>query len=380
MPVKGHILFEMQNLAMTTHTSEIAKTPLMKLLFITIAGNSIGYGHLSRCLALADYAAQANQKVSFLLFGDDLAFARVRAAEHDGILKPISALTGESPQKMLKEVGLVDVALMDFSRLDLFNDLNDLREVLLGIRRAAKRVVLIDALGEQAFSEKITDLPIDILVSPYVGTNILKGGNWELLEGPGYAVLSSGYAELWPRIIRRKAKRILVSCGGSDPLNLSATVLDALQRIHERLDIRVIVGPLFEAQLIQMLRDAVSKSQHAVALIDSPSSLSEHMIWCDVAIATTGLIKYELAATGTPAVLVSIDKIHDLINRPFAMLGSSLDNGTEISPQLFATQVSELLADYKARVTMSEAGQKIVDGLGVRRLIKEVIKKDFHEK
>lgn len=352
----------------------------MNFLFITIAGHSVGYGHLSRCLALADCATQANQKVFFLLFGDDRAFARVGAAAHKGIVKPISALREESPQSLLKEVGLFDVALLDFSRLDVFNDSNELRKILFSIRDAARTIVLIDALGEQALSDKVVDMPIDILVSPYVGSNVLKNGNWDLLEGPSYAVLSSAYTESVPRIIKREAKRILVSCGGSDPQNLSVTVLDALHRISEPLDIRVIVGPLFEVQLIQALMDTASTSHHAVALVNSPSCLSEHMMWCDVAIATTGLVKYELAATGTPAVLVSIDTAHDLINKPFARLGSFLDVGTEIFSDLFAIQISELLADYKARESMSKAGQKVIDGLGAKRLIAEIINKGSYEK
>lgn len=352
----------------------IIETEQISLLFITVAGNAIGYGHLSRCLSLAEHAAKRNLSVSFLLFGDNDAFSRVKHAGFDCLLKPISALGSRFADTLLNHVDMIDVVVMDFSHQDVFPDLECAHQILKDIRSRARKIIVIDALGVQALATKMPDMPIDILVVPYVGATLPDNAPWQILEGPAYAVLSSAYAELHERIVRQDADRILVSCGGSDPKKLTALVLDGIGRISKTLKVRVIVGPLFDECIRAILKSAVSKSKHSIELVDSPTALAEHMMWCDLAIATTGLIKYELAATGTPGILISIDDIHDLINRPFANMGSALDLGVRAAPQLIADHVASLLDNHEARAAMAKFGRQMIDGKGTERLVAEIIK------
>lgn len=346
------------------------KRGTISALFITVAGNAMGYGHLSRCLSIAEQAVKERLTVSFLLFGENSASARVEQAGFSCLLKPISALNVAGlPQN---SDGLFDIVIVDFSHQNTFPDLNCARSVLVKISRLAKKVVMIDALGEQALVTKIPDMPIDILVVPYVDDGI-RHGNWRTLEGPMYAVLSSAYSNLQDRTVRHDADRILVSCGGSDPKKLTISVLEGIEQIQKKLEVRVVVGPLFDETIRAILGDFISNSKHLIRLVKSPTTLAEHMMWCDLAIATTGLIKYELAATGTPGILISIDEIHDMINQPFANKGSILDLGVTDSPQLIANHATDLLSNYDARVVMARVGHQMVDGNGTKRLVDEII-------
>lgn len=347
----------------------------VNLVFITIAGNAVGYGHLSRCLALAEYAGKMNWAVSFLLFGDNDAFLRVKHAGFDCSLEPLSLFgcKGELAE-VVKQINVADIAVVDFSHQAMFSHLEDVHQLFRCIRKQVRRIVVIDALGEQALAPQMPDMPIDILVAPYVGSTSSENPLWHYLEGPSYAILSSAYIDLPERIVREDANRILISCGGSDPRKLTALALNGIEEISKILEVRVIVGPLFSKNFKATLKGQASSSKHSIELIDSPATLAEHMIWCDLAIATTSLIKYELAATATPGVLISIDNVHELINRPFAVMETAIDLGIETTPQEIALHVESLLEDYEARASMAVAGRSIVDGNGARRLITEIMR------
>lgn len=136
---------------------------------------------------------------------------------------------------------------------------------------------------------------------------------------------------------------------------------------------RVVVGPLFGPDLTKALTTRAEEgSRHAIELLHAPDGLAEHMLWSDLTVAASGLIKYELAATSTPAVLISMDANHDIVNRPFACAGSVRDLGAEFDIQLLATTVSDLLGDPAARSAMADAGRRLVDGSGASRLIAEL--------
>jgi spore coat polysaccharide biosynthesis predicted glycosyltransferase SpsG len=288
---------------------------------------------------------------------------------------PISTLKNGWKSETLEKSNLCEIAVIDLSRFDLFDSLENVQKFLSTIRSMAQKVVLIDALGIEAFSKKALDLPIDMLVMPYVGADIDCNSKWEILQGSDYAILSSDYFNLPTRTIQKIANRILISCGGSDPKNFSIAVLEAIELIPEFLEVRIVIGPLFHENLFQELMIASSRSRHKISLIKSPNSLADHMIWSDIAIATTGLIKYELAATGTPAMLMSIDRTHELVNEPFSKIGSSVDIDINLSPRDIADRVLALMIDYNARVIMSDLGREKIDGLGASRLMNKILKK-----
>jgi UDP-2,4-diacetamido-2,4,6-trideoxy-beta-L-altropyranose hydrolase len=210
------------------------------------------------------------------------------------------------------------------------------------------------------------------VVIPYAGASTKKLNFLHVLAGPRYAILSTDYALQGERILRKKANRLLISCGGSDPKNLTLRILKGIKRVTERLDIRVICGPLFNSKLIGELRDLVKLSSHQIEVVNAPSTLVEHMIWCDVAIAASGLIKYELAATATPSILVSIDKSHDIINQAFTLIGSTVDLGCEFDSQTIAESLAMLLGNYDLRLAMSTAGRAAVDGHGAGRVVDDI--------
>lgn len=347
---------------------------MYRLLFVTIGENTVGYGHLSRCLSLAEYAAKQKLSISFLLFGDPDAYERVNCAGFNCVLEPISAIESRLMDSALSQIERPDVIVTDFSHPEVFRCMEDARKILDHVRCYAQKVIMIDGMGAQALATSMPNMPVDILVVPYVGAIIPSVMNCLTLVGAAYAVLAPPYQQLPERIVSEKPNRILVSCGGADSTRLTPLILEGLDGVSRYLDIRVIVGPLFDKDLKATVLNSVSASKHSVQLIDSPECLVNHMLWCDLAVTTSGLIKYELAATSTPGILISIDDIHDRVNQPFADSGAIVDLGTKITSQLIEYQVLKLLDNFEARVVMAQAGRRLIDGRGAERVINEIIR------
>jgi spore coat polysaccharide biosynthesis predicted glycosyltransferase SpsG len=136
------------------------------------------------------------------------------------------------------------------------------------------------------------------------------------------------------------------------------------------LAVRVVLGPGFSKDYRDRLKDLAQLADHKFEWLDAPTVLASAMLWCDVAVATSGVTKYELAATGTPAILLSPDAMHVEVNRPFAALGTCADLGLAkvVSPSVLAVEIAALLDDAERRKRMSRAGKLAVDGCGATRI------------
>ena len=336
----------------------------MKLLFCAIAGRGVGYGHLNRCLSIAECARIHGLEAVFLVLGEGAdivrrqGYAAIDAAWPSVILD--LSFVGEAART---------IAILDVAHPSVFSRLSDLDALLQTVGKLAHRLVAIDSLGHHSFAAALPAIPVDAVVIPYVGGAAFSGTSATMLVGPEYAVLSPDYANIPTRRINETAECVLVTFGGADSKSLTLVVLAALAQIRRKLIVRVVIGPLFSDPVTVMAQAQAGRLHHDVELVFSPHGLVEHMQWADIAVAASGLVKYELAATGTPGVLVSIDEAHDLANRPFARELLQRDLGVTTDPVLIGHAIEELLDSADKRRSMAEKGQQLIDGKGTERLI-----------
>lgn len=338
----------------------------------------IGYGHLKRCLIIAKRLRERGKEVFFLLVGDLVAAAEIKKTGFD--LSEMPKETSFSEQ--INAIELFDFKNIGITIVDIAHNraLQDSKGLELYLKTLTKKTftVFIDSFGVQSAREKIPKLFCDILVSAYVGEQkSMKQINHTELLGVDYFVLDTAYQNYRKKNIRKLAKRILITCGGSDPNSISSKILNALNSDKKIiLDIKVIVGPGFSPELNKTLLKLSENSPHSVDLVVSPEDLSSEMSWCDIAISTSGLTKYELAGTGTPAILMSIDSRHDAVNQYFISEKSAIDLGDvkDVSDVKLLNSVWMLLENENERARQSLVGQNLINGKGSDNLIEEILK------
>ncbi len=348
-------------------------------IFVRVdASRNIGTGHFFRTLALSDYMPDFNFQPHFIarsLPATCIEFIKLRNYQLTLIPK-IKSFQDEI--KYLKSLlnHKLSTLLLDISHEETISALKEFISYLFEAKTTFKLILIIDGLKRTALTN-YSNLPADIVVTPYFGAKSIspnKEKGFLHLAGPEFMIFHKNYLKFSPdkRIINSIASKLLVTFGGSDPKNLTLEVLTAFKSFTgQKLNIKIIVGPGFEPHQIQQISDASKKLEHKCKIIYSPESLYELLLWCDIAISTTGLTKYEMAMTGTPSILFSIDEDHDNSTKDFLNVHNVINLGVaaNFKGEKLISTIKSLLDDEKARKQMSHSGMQILDGYGAQRIL-----------
>ncbi|GAB4352945.1 MAG: hypothetical protein Kow00114_01860 [Kiloniellaceae bacterium] len=347
-----------------------------RLTFRTDAAGDIGFGHLRRCLTLAKIAAARGHAVTFLLSeaSDGTAAALLQGVAGIARVAGDGRPAAETAVLARRPAAPCDVLIADIAHGRVLAERAALPDYLRALHGKARGLAVLEGLGGDAITGEADGIA-ELIVTPYAFDPAAtpRPKTSRQLIGAGYAILDGAYAEATDsRPIAAQGRRVLVTTGGSDPAAVAPRVLAACEAVAAAaLEIRVVVGPYFAPALRAELARLAAASRHAVSLIESPDDLRAEMLWCDLAVSTSGLTKYELAATGTPAILLSHDAAHAHNNRAFAALGTAQDLGEAdaLSAAALSAAIARLLADRVARETMARRGRQTVDGQGAARIV-----------
>ncbi len=347
---------------------------ISRFAFRADLAEDIGTGHFKRCLTLAQALQKRGGQAVFAFRSCDGA----ACAELDRSNIPYFEISPDIGAE--REAGFVleaapfrpEAVVLDLANHRVFENPGSFTEVLIGYRMAGLRTLVIDGFREHALRGRVS-FSADFTVTPYIGAVVdgdpsqgihLAGAQYFIAQPELARFRRSRYASVGDR-------RVLLTCGGSDPLGFTPKLLAALDEIAPELEVVVVQGPSFSKNLVAEVETAVTVSKHEVRIERQPFGLGPLYAWCDAAIATSGLTKYELAATGTPAVLVSIDDVHADLVEDFTAAGMALDVGVGNlgSFQAAATKMQMLLEDPDTRRIMTRRGLDTFDGEGADRLL-----------
>ena len=335
----------------------------LDIIFLTIAGKSIGMGHLNRLRILQSIANEVELKTFLLQFVED---ADLNSSE--GVY-PIEDLFKEEQLDWKNYCRKFDAIVFDISHPRILANVSCFQQLFDWLNSNGLSVFIIDSPGEASLYIRLSKTEKFVFFMPYVGgsAGIPKANN--IFEGKEFAILGDEYGNLPDRIISQKANKILLTFGGSDPTELTLLGLDALQDVNINLELKVVIGHFYSNSLRAKIKNKVDSLEHPCLLIESISSLKELMLWCDVAVSASGLTKYELAVTGTPSIIISIDEFHHAMNRSFSALDTFIDLGVCRDSKLISNAIVMLIDNFNARKELSNNGINGIDGKGCLRII-----------
>jgi UDP-2,4-diacetamido-2,4,6-trideoxy-beta-L-altropyranose hydrolase len=305
---------------------------------VTTAGSEDGRGHLSRAFAIAEALAAAHADVSLeILRGTASPAQQARLRELDVAIEPPAG----------------DGAILV--------DLPDPNEV--GGRWPARRIAVFD--DRELFRGRVA-----IVIQPSLARWGGSANADRVLEGYAFAPIRTAFRRLaTERPAAAEPTRIVVCFGGSDPDDVSARLLPAIEAAGSWPTV-VVIGPGYRGRLAETGHDGAE-----LRVLRDPVDLDRHLATATVVVAGAGTLKFELAALGRPMILLAVADDQLAVGPSFAATGAAwyLGDGRTIDPAAVSEALTTLMADEPGRATMASRGRAVVDGRGADRIAAAVL-------
>jgi spore coat polysaccharide biosynthesis protein SpsF len=321
------------------------------------AAATIGFGHASRCLAIADAARMGNWDVLFAMSADIEGVALVKKRGY----RVVTHSAANEAQWLRELVWSEDAAALV---LDIRTDLA--ASAVEEIHARGATVVVIDDGSERR-------MKADLVFYPPVPQ--LKRVKWDGFGGQVHAGWE--WIPLRPEItaarLRFGARRsevptVMVTMGASDPAGLTLRVLEAFEFVTEPCKVVVLAGPAFlhRESLAAFFRTARDKYE----LVTNAPDIAEVAASADMAVASFGVTAYELAALGVPALHMSLTADHAESASALETIGASRSLGVHdrLKPEDIALAITDLLRQPGKRAEMARRGADAIDGKGAQRI------------
>ncbi len=329
------------------------------------ASPEIGAGHLMRCLALAQAWRRAGGDATFLLA--EVAPSLLARLKSEGMVvrrlerKRGSTEDARETAKLAREAGASWLVADGYGFGAKYQRV---------VKSHGVRLVVLDDYGhaERYFADIILNQNLDARREWYAK----RPARARLLLGTKYALLRdefrgwSGYARKTPAV----AEELLVTLGHADTHNFTLEVIQALDHVETGgMGVTVVMGGSnpHRKELEAAAQGARADIQLAVGTTDMPDLMAS----ADVAVAAGGTTSWEVAFMGLPTFTVILAENQQGIAEAMDRAGAAINLGwhADLAPDHLAAELSALLNDPQTRQSMSDAGQRLVDGRGAERVV-----------
>lgn len=257
------------------------------------ATSNVGFGHMSRCIALAEALRSLGIDSNFMGLFDQDAKDHIDRSRFNRIDLSHPVNSEMSEHKILADA--MGTAPGSFVVLDSYR--TD-ESYLAGLKAIGHPTVIFDDFNA------LVDYPCDVLLNFTWGAkSLVYPQGPALLLGPEYFLARRPFVELRSQSLERRRSgrigKLLVAIGGADPKGIAPRIARILAGKATDLGLRVV------AQDSEELAHALAHFAPGSLALSKLPDLSEQLLWADACITGGGLIKYEAAFMGVPAAAVS---------------------------------------------------------------------------
>lgn len=321
------------------------------------ASHAGGTGHIMRTIALAQEWIHRGGQCTYL--SATLPIKTLQRLENEGCLV-ISLTQPPASDAEAEETSIILQRIKPHWLLIDSYPLTQSYQSQLTLHPRTERVNVSDFGSSDCYKP-------NIIIHPNISTTANYSdlrNNPSILAGPKYILLRKELLNSKPTSPSPTATKLLITMGGSDPLEASYLLCKHLieSSLLSSILVRVIIGPAYpENGLVKTIKHS------QIQLISSPSSMNEHYQWADTAICSPSTTALEISHYGIPlGLIITADNQENV-------LAAMLENKAAI--QLFDARKStskfqniNTLFSSTSRITIASNAAKLVDGKGAQRI------------
>lgn len=361
----------------------------MKFAFRVDASVVIGNGHVLRCLTLAKVLQKKGHQCLFICrmhegyLGDKIAeegFEVLRLPIRNLIKKSetqaLKHWLGASIQDDVTEIGecikerAIDWVIVDHYAIDHHWE--------AALKNQPIKIMVIDDLADRYHKcDLLLDQNLGRSFQDYAGR---VPQNCKLLLGVKFALLRNEFTQMRPvSLARRKnfgLNNILVTLGGVDSQNISIRILNLLELILSNSDCKVNIILGSNAPWINSVIHFISKAKVSTSLLLDVKNMATLMSHSDLIIGAAGTTAWERCCLGIPSISIALAKNQINIQKALIENGVILPVEVDDLDRQLINAINKLRAHPDQALAMGLRGSKLVDGLGVNRVVDHVLELD----
>ncbi len=291
----------------------------IRVASVTISGDPYGYGHLKRMTILK---------------------SKLKKKKIYNRIIDISKLNINS----LKKINLKNYSILfiDFSNSFFFK--TTIFEFLVkALDNYIGKIFIFDSVEKKIIKLLKKDKKNRFLICPYLlpKNKESKARKFNCFYGPNYFLFDKIYLN---KNEPCKLKKIFLSCGGLDEQNYTYKIAKQIFSINTQIEVHATIGPMFKKKNINLIK--LLKKNNKFYLYNSVKNLSKISQKCNLAIVSSGLTKYEMAASKINLAVFCENSARTKYNFSFAKskLSHNLSNFSNI--KLMKYRLKYLINNY----------------------------------
>jgi len=361
--------------SLNRHIEEAVKKMRKTMIVIRADSNpKIGIGCITRSLNLAD-SLKEKYMIVFITEDNKQAIELIKKRGYNLVVHPawkdLDSEIGESCR--LLEGFAKENNVLFIVEYKILND-----RFIKGVSKIAKKTVVI-ANYPKTLQLDGADAVINANVFPKKNNEEESNGKTSYFKGPKYIILAKQFAKADSVLISKNVKKVLVTMGGADKENATASVVKALGKAHGNFKATVVIGPIYanEKELKELAK--TSSKEVRVEKNIPVQKMFELMQESDMAVSAAGISLYELCSLGVPTIVVAAESVYDhqlVIANAFEKAKAALNLGLfkETNIGQISKAVEKLAANFELRKSFGGNSRRFVDGKGLERA-KHIIEK-----
>lgn len=268
------------------------------------ASQTIGLGHITRCLVLANEFKKSGNNIIFAIKNNELAIEKIKEQQFDMLI------SNDDNFDYFKWI----VDIIEQQKIDIF--IGDIRdgfpiELISYMKNKNILTVAIDEPSDYAKECDICFYPPHAIIDK----TKYKGKVYQGLE---YVILRPEFYEKFEKV-KNKIPNVLVMMGGTDAYNLTLPVIKKLDKKDEYFEISVILSE--KNKDFSLLNEFKRTANHKINIYNKIDNMAYFLNNIDYAVISFGASAYEMLLMTIPSVHVCLNDEHYEASNYFSLNG-----------------------------------------------------------